>query len=71
MRIYDVYHGRDIKACLYIQDDGQKKWDFSPDEWRGFWWGDDSKTAIERAVEQYPNQDEFTFSVFTIRQRSA
>ena len=47
---------------MCIQDDGQKKWDFSSDEWNGFWWGDDSKTAIEQAVEQYPNADEFTFS---------
>jgi hypothetical protein len=71
VRIYDIYHSKAIKAYLCIQDDGQKKWDFSSDEWNGFWWGDDSKTAIEQAVEQYPNEDEFTFSVFAIQRRPA
>ena len=70
MRIYDISQGNDIKAYLFIQDNGQKTWDFSPDEWGDQWLRAASKTAIEQAVESYPSEEVLSYSGLTIRQRA-
>jgi hypothetical protein len=71
MRIYDVYRGTALRACIRIQDDGQIDWVYRPDEaeWQGFWWRNDDKSAIEQALQQHPQREELTISGFTIRPR--
>jgi hypothetical protein len=70
MRIYDLYHNQVLKACLRVQDDGQKAWDFSPDpEWQGFWLHKADRSDIEQAIERYPNQETFLMKGFTIECR--
>jgi hypothetical protein len=69
MRIYDVYRGRELKACIRVWNTGEIDWAYYPQaaEWNGFWWSNDIKSAIEHIIREYPTLDEFPMTDFVIR----
>jgi hypothetical protein len=71
MRIYDVYRGKHIRACIRIWDSDEIEWTYRPEvaEWEGFWWSNDTKSEIERMIKEYPHLVEFPVSEFRIMLR--
>jgi hypothetical protein len=71
MKIYDVYRGEELKACIRIWDTGEIEWAYRPQqaEWSGFWWSNEVKSAIEHMIREYPHLDEFPIADFVIRLR--
>jgi hypothetical protein len=71
MRIYDVYRGDELKACIRIWDTHEIEWAYRPQEaeWHGFWWSNEVKSAIEHMIRAYPKLDEFPIADFVIRLR--
>jgi hypothetical protein len=71
MRIYDVYRGQELKACIRIWDSEEIEWAYYPQvaEWSGFWWSNDTKVAIEHMIRAHPHVEEFPVQDFTIRRR--
>ena len=71
MRIYDVYRGQELKACIRVWNTGEIDWAYYSEkaEWNGFWWSNDIKSAIEHVIQEYPNLDEFPMTDFVIRLR--
>ena len=72
MKMYEVYRGQELKACIRIWGTDEIEWAYRPQEaeWNGFWWGNDVKWAIEQMIQEYPDREEFPISDFTIRRRS-
>ena len=69
MRIYDLYQGQTLKGYIRVEDDGQKTWDLSDDEFRGWWLDTDDRKAIEQGIDHAPQQEFLIFKGYTIRQR--
>jgi len=55
MRIYDVYRGQELKACICVWNTGEIDWAYYSEkaEWNGFWWSNDIKSAIEHVIQEY------------------
>jgi hypothetical protein len=71
MRIYDVYRGEELKACIRLWSSGEMDWAYRPleAEWNGFWWSNEVKSAIEYMIRSHPKVDEFPIVDFMIRLR--
>jgi hypothetical protein len=71
MRIYDVYRGQELKACIRVWNTEEIEWAYRPQEaeWNGFWWSNDVKLAIEQIIQHNPSVEEFALADFTIRRR--
>jgi hypothetical protein len=69
MRVYDVYQGEELQASLIVHDDGRKAWQWHRHERQGQEWYDTLTTSIERAVDEDPEAERWTYQHFLIHQR--
>jgi len=71
MKMYDIYRGQEVAACVRLQDGGQMAWAYrqEPSDGQGFWWNSDDQHLIEELIRDFPQRLVLAVSEFTIRQR--
>jgi hypothetical protein len=69
MRVYDIYQGEELQASLIVHDDCRKEWQWHRHERRGQDWYDTLTTGIERAVDEDPAAERWTYQHFLVHQR--
>jgi hypothetical protein len=71
MKIYDVYQGQDLKACIRLWGTAKIEWTYQPHEAASneFGWSYEDKQAIEDIILTYPHLEEFPLGSFIVRLR--
>jgi hypothetical protein len=71
MKMYDIYRGREVAACVRLHDGGRIEWAYRQErsDGEGFWWNTDEQRLIEELIRDFPQRPVLAVSAFTIRQR--
>ena len=73
MKLYDVYRGGEVIACVRMREGGWMEWASrqGPSDGEGVWWSTDDLRLIEELIRDFPQRSVLAVSAFTIRQRVA